>query len=617
MKTKLIILLASSLLIATSCSNKDKNNNPETESPSQKQVHELTINVLSEDRQAESPYIRLMAECDGWVLFDIMHDGLENDSSRSFVFMSTEEQIGYYFYATPSFVLMSQFTDDPTESLVNGNVLLTSSDDKYTYVRVVKNILGQYDILSEKAVPIENLARKMPQRNNDYFTGLGKSTYESMSKHFKAGAEEINDATGILAWLPNKIGSAGSTIGSIWSALAFSASLHQIYDYNPELKEELNEQIEADNRFFVKMLLSSNKYVSLAIKAFDAITMGTIIGKEWLSDGKLEVENEDYGSVQYPMFSSSRVVNTNNNVQTISTLKPAYIVRHSVSNISETSAEIYVSIDATGSQSYISSMGVVYTNYTTGERKEVALSSMSQTITLSELDPCTSYMCYAYVKSMGERYTSSAELFTTKGQLQLIPSSLNFSSQGGKEIILLSISEEIVSSLAVTGPSWCQLAYNSPAAAFIVTVPEYGKERNGVVNVRVQLKGGETKTAQLPVAQTANTWDNTSWVFGGNITTTGWGESSTDYMEITLRINSIANNDYALSISGASLSPTVSLSEDEGHQLHGYFSFTFDGSTAVWNLDITRTSETTATCHLDCSANGVHQYGTLNGTLIE
>ena len=615
MKQKLFTLLFACVagLFMMSCS---PNGNNDPDNPPSEPVHELTINVLSEDIQAESPYIRLMAGCDGWVLFDIMHDGLENDSSRSFVFMSTEEQIGYYLYATPSYVLMSQFTDDPTESLVNGNVLLTSSDDNYTYVRVVKNVLGQYEILSEKTVPNENLARKMPQRNNNYFTGLGKSIYESMSKHFKAGAEEINDATGTLAWIPNNVGSAGSTIGSIWSALAFSASLHQIYDCNPELKEELNEEIEVDTRFFVKMALCSDRYLSLAFKVFDVIAKGTKIGKEWLSNGKLEVENEDYGSVQYPMFSSSRIINTNNNVQTISTLKPAYIVRHSVSNISETSAGVYVSIEATGSQSYISSMGVVYTNYTTGEKKEVALSSYGQTVTLSGLEPCTSYMCYAYVKSMGETYTSPAELFTTKGQLQLIPSSLNFSSKGGKEIVMLSISVENVTSLTVTGPSWCQLAYNSPAAAFIVTVPEYEKERNGVVNVNVKLKGGETKTAQLPIAQTANTWDNTNWIFGGDITTDISGfQSITGYAEFNLKINSLANNDYSLSTSGTPLA--CNLSEDDEHRLNGIFSFSYDGITATWKMTVTRTSTTTATCSIDCSLEGVHQYGTLRGTLIE
>ncbi len=615
MKTKLFTLLFACItgLFMLSCSPND-NNNPNN--PSSKPVHKLTIDVLSENIQAEAPYIRLIAEYEDWIILDIMHDGLKKDSSRSFVFMSKEEQIGYYFYATPSFVIMSQFTNDPTKSLANGNVLLTSSDDKYTYVRVVKNILGEYEILSEKAVPNEKLIQKMPQKNNDYFTGLGKSIYETMSKHFKAGAEEINDATGVLAWLPNNVGASGSSLGTIWSSVAFCASLYQIYDYNQELKDELSENIEVDDRFFVKMLLSSNKYVALAIKAYDLIAKGTEIGKEWLSNGKLEVENEDYGSVQYPMFSSSRIINTNNNVQTISTLKPAYIVRHSVSGISETSAKVYVSIEAIGSQSYVSSMGLVYTNYTNGEKKEVPLSSFGQTVTLSRLEPCTSYMCYAYVKSMGETYTSPAELFTTTGQLQLIPSSLNFSSEGGKEIVMLSISEENVASLTVTGPSWCQLAYNSPAAAFIVTVPESEKERDGVVKVNVKLLGGETKTAQLPIAQTANTWDNTNWVFGGNVTTTAPGMSPINgYMEMNLRINSIANNDYTLSTSGVTLS--CSLSQESIHVLRGTFSTSYDGMGFEWDIIITRTSRTTATCKLDYSHNGVHQYGTLNGTLIE
>ena len=612
MKTKLFTLLACLGLFFVSCTFVEQNN---PDNPSQQKVHELTIDVLSEDIHKDSPYIRLMAECDEWILFDIKHDGLENDSSRSFVFLRKDVQIGYYLYATTEFVLMSQFTDDPTESLSAGNVLMTTSDGNYTYVRVIKNILGDYEILSEKAIPNEKAAAQMPQKNNDYFTGLGKSIYGKISEHFKAGAEDINDATGILAWLPCKVGASGSSIGSIWSAVAFNASLHQIYEYNPDLKEALSEEIEVDDRFFVKMALCSNRYIGLAVKVYDVITKGTKIGMEWLSQNKVEVEDDDYGSVVYPMFSSSRVIDTNRNVQIIAEQTPAYIVTHSVSAITETSAEVYVSINATGSQSFISSMGLVYTNYITGEKKEIELSSLSQTVKLTGLTPCTTYLCYAYVKSMGETYSSSAEFFNTEGKLQLTPSSLNFSSAGGTEIVSLSLTPEYIASLQVSGPSWCQLSYNSPAAAFIVTVPESNTEREGVINVTVKLVGGETKTAQLPITQTAITWDNTTWKFGGNVTTTGYGETNTGYLEMILQINDIANHDYSLTSSGVSFAFSVS-SYDESH-INGSFSYTYDGATAVWNVVITRTSETTATFSLDCSAGAVHQYGTLNGTLIE
>ena len=94
MKTKLFTLLACLGLFFVSCTFVEQNN---PDNPSQQKVHELTIDVLSEDIHKDSPYIRLMAECDEWILFDIKHDGLENDSSRSFVFLRKDVQISFFF----------------------------------------------------------------------------------------------------------------------------------------------------------------------------------------------------------------------------------------------------------------------------------------------------------------------------------------------------------------------------------------------------------------------------------------------------------------------------------------------------------------------------------------
>lgn len=615
---RLIPFLVLLVPILFSCESKNVPHNPQESENGNKSTtyKDLKIHVLSEEIKKESPYIRLIAEYEGWILLDIAHDGLKNDSSRSFVFLSQTEQVGYYFYVNNNAVLMSQFTNDPTESLFSNNVLLTSFDDEYTYVRVVKDFLGEYKIISERSVKNEQTAMKLPQKHSDYFTGLGKSIYQKMSSHFTSGAEEINNSTGLLGWLPDGIGSAGNTVGTIWSVFAFNASLKQIYDCNPELEEELQEDIEVDNRFFVKMALSSNKYAALASVVHNAISTVSKIGQIWSYEGKITVEEDDYSDVVYPMFSSSRVVNQSPNLQIISSMKPAYVVTHSVDRISENSADVYVSIMPNGYQEYISSMGLVYTNYLTGEKKEIGLSSLSQTVTLTGLSPCTSYMCYAYVTSMSGTYRSSSALFTTEGKLQLIPSSLNFSSLGGTEIVSLSIAVEGVASLKVNGPDWCRLSYNSPAAAFVVTVPKSEIARNGNVEVQVQLIGGETKSAILPISQTADTWDGTNWAFSGEVTTTGPGMPAiTGPLEMNLKINNLANNDYTLSTSGTQLS--CSLSQESAQVLKGSFSYSYDGITAVWHLTITRTSSTTATCKLDYSLDGVHQFGTLNGVLIE
>jgi len=589
-----------------------------------KTERKLTIRVLGEQVQKSTPYIRVCAECEDWVILDVNQDGLTHNESRSFVFLSQSEKIGYYVYATPSISIISQFTDNIDGALENGNVLFVSSEGKYIRYAVVNSLLTNPTILSQTLIESQDdNSSKMPVKNGDYFDDLGASVYRTFSKHFKQGSEEISNSFGLLSWtnLPSV-----NALTSIWSSYVFAASLHEIYDYNPDLQEELQEDIREDTGFFVKMtLLSSNKYIAYVAQVADVIMGHTIIGEYWDRAGKVEkIEEEEGSDYYYPMFSSSRIVDINyNNIRIIEDEKQEYAIKLRLKSVSETSATFDIDIkDVVGNQAYISYMRLRL-EPPSGQAMYTDFYSMSTTLTVSDLMPFTEYYARVEIESMGKQCNSNIISFITKGQLELYPNSLTFPLEGGSRLVALrNISEDMLKSFSVTGPSWCKIEQS--ATSFFVDVAANKTKRSGTLNVTAILADDSKLTASLPVTQEGSDtgWDGTAWKFSGNVTTSGSGNSVTQYGEIELRVNSIVNNDFSITSAGYELMESNRrISVDENNQLFVEGSMSADGISIQVSLKVVRHTETTATGYYAASTRSggevISQSGTLNGVRID
>ena len=308
-KTLFLMMLACVMVLAVGCkpdgfvepevpsTGNNGNGNGNDKDNSFRETCNLEINVLSEDTVTGFPATRLMAESDDWVMFDIEHDGLEHDSTRSIVFMHKTEPVGYYLYAMKNLVVMAEFTDNPLENFYGGNVIVTACHEDYTHCCVVRDIFGDQEIISETVV--DNQSEEQPNllmaKDDDYFDDLGASIYRTISKHFKEAAQTIEDV-----FVKYSFG-AGQTVAKFWSSVVFAVSLNQIHSYNPDLQEEIQEEIEQDNRYFINLTLKRQKWYSLGNMVYEKLKSGIEIGKKWFSNNEIK-HDENTSETTSPIF---------------------------------------------------------------------------------------------------------------------------------------------------------------------------------------------------------------------------------------------------------------------------------------------------------------------------
>lgn len=620
MKNKLLPILLGLLMSSfiVSCNDANAPEDIENEPTSHGLIErEITTYVLGEDVHKTSPYIRAISECEGWLIMDIVHDGLINDQSRSFVLLSQTQQLGYYIYATPSITILSQFTDNIDEGLTHGNVMFMSDEGEYIRYAVVNSLLENPTIVSQTMIqPVEETPGKSSAPRKKTMESLGASIYRTMSRCFRSGSEEISDKLGWTSWLPGEPGN----IAGIWSSSIFSISLNQITDYNPDIADEAYDEVIENNVFFLKQsIFSANKYTSLASTAFNLITKHSVIGKLWNDNNKIEETVSDGESDHtYPMFSSSRTIDQhyNTSVQVVVEQRQDYAITLTCDNVTENSATFHIRIqDLVGTMGFISSMKLHVESFS-GETKYIDFYDMSPTITVSDLKPLTGYYARVEMYTKGTECNSSLVTFVTKGQLELTPNKLTFPLTGDtKEVKLKDIDADILKSVTVTAPSWCEIEQSN--TSFTVKAAASKSKRTSTITVSATLINDTKVTSSVEVIQeeVKLVWDNTKWKFSGNVTTSGFGESATSYGEFYLNVNSVANNDFSWIFGSVNIGESISV--NEAGQLSVSGSLTMDGSTARWSMTVTRTSETTATCDFRGGSGPVSQHGTLSGILIE
>ncbi|MBQ9602390.1 MAG: hypothetical protein IJR42_01085 [Paludibacteraceae bacterium] len=541
-------------LCLSSCDILGSNDPDNSGNSSYKQVRELSIDVLSEEFHSDYPYVRMMAESEGWVLLELKDDKLQHNS-RAFAFMHEEEQIGYYLYALDSMVVMSQFTEDPMDNILENNVLVTMFYDEYIRCCVVRKIWEDQEILSEIVIPRSTKAKKMQRKDN-----YDVSVYNDISDHFKYGATELNNKTSPLNWIQSSKSNAVNA-ATMWTTFAFAASLHQIYSGNPDLQDQLEERIKQDDRTFIDLILRSYTAYDLASTVYHKIIDWTAIGKQWLADGKIEdaTEDEHHPTRIYPIsYTAHQFEFHYAEMREYLNAHPDCSALLEKEEVTENSARLFVTVsDLIGNDD----LGwlekkLKYTNTTTGETKEQSFYDMSAHVTLNGLTSLTEYNCWAEVISSGKTYKSNAVTFITKGDLHMEPSSLTFKASGGSRGAALLIDRDLLLGFDLNVPKWITKVDKAASSFFLDAGPNTSKERIvDVLRVSAYLKDGNTIYTTMPIIQEApaeNQWNNTKWKICGSVDIKDkgwyWNEDRTTHPEFILTIKNVDKNDFTIEI---------------------------------------------------------------------
>ena len=598
----------------------------------------MSIHVLNQEIAANEPYIRMVVDYDGWVMFDITSAGMNNRDGHPFMILHKLSQTGYYIYGTPKSYLIYKFSDTKELSEPQKVLVVNDMGDSFRY-SVVSGITNTtYNIEQEVVKAKSERAKqrsKMQMVSHDYFDDYNVSIFNTISNSFDELSDDI-DQLGTIAGILG--GTGGELIATFWTNIAIPLAKYQILAFNPELQNQLVEKIGEETvgtaggmvgsvlNSFIMSLIPSEYHLIYTITSL--VLPSTIIGNMWKSRGEINLNQDNPADNNYgPLFTPSWIADKYmyNRVKEIEEEPVKYELTVFIGNVTETTAEVSGSIDFwTGN--YISSMGFMYEDCLTGRiSQEPITPAESPEYILTGLTPCTTYYVYFYFNEMGRTYCSPGYPFTTKGDMQLRPANITFPSAGGTENVKLSLNSEYMTSWSITSaPSWCQVVRSNEQ--FFVTVGEYKKsnDRSGTITVTANLTTGETKTASVAVTQKAyekpsENWDHTAWRFS----------EGTKY-DFNISIESVAQKSFTCSgfITNYWTFEEFSQLRNGSIEMWGYYTGGSDGviMSNEAQITLTRTSETTATATMQYSVNEVplfwgteiHDKGTitLNGILI-
>ena len=478
----------------------------------------MYIYFANEEIESDHPEARVVVDYSEWIMIEVTNNGCEHKDGISFYFVNKFDAQCILVYATPKALVFAEMTNS------SGTYLLTDVPDQVTLVTEtdegyrISSVTAQgqsFEATKEIILPRATSTRKMPQSHTeDYMSAYRKMIYDKMTSFFDATSDGVNAITGPIGIVNESV----SMVGTIWTVFALPAAQRSIYLGNPEMMEELKEEIEARDNEFISTHFLPGAGTVIGKTAYRLIMNLTPLGSKLR--GKSYADESDYTPGTYlPMFSSSRMADPRyyKPMNEYAEMYPKYTVNAYLDKVGETTAQIHGSYSCNdGSMSYISSMG--YECYANGSRtpQTVTVDNLHNFYQLEGLQPFTYYQVIAFVKSFGATYYSKPISFTTDGDMHPSPTSLHFSADGGTETVALNIPSTLASQWKISSaPKWCSI--KSKGGSMEVTVGETGKERSGTITVVLEVKG-MTKSASITVQQDgpkdiSKSWDGTKWKF--------------------------------------------------------------------------------------------------------
>ena len=348
----------------------------------------------------------------------------------------------------------------------------------------------------------------------------------------------------------------------------------------------------------------------------------------WFTAGGYGTVNGSGGAHEPPMSAFFAQANTMRQAAPrYGILNPLFYVNLNVSNVTENSAYLKGSYYSNTSITALE-MGYIIKKSEGPEQTQYDMNFNG--ITISGLQKGTKYTANAYVKNMGQRMLSPGVTFWTLG-IEAFPNSLTFPAEGDTKYVGLSYSHEDISSWDITSkPSWCNTAIDD-LGLLSVTVGASTEARSGTITITAHSNALGNLTENIEVTQLGtNSWEGTSWVFSGTITTHDYeGHTTSQEMTLTLMVNSVSNKDIMFSWAQA-LSAAANNGYSDNYVVDGNGNLVYSataGYSGDWgsnniNSQVTfvRTGSTTATADLHYRESFSNYFitmsGTLQGTLI-
>lgn len=610
----LFITYLSSFFVAC----KDKSNEP-SKAYDADSVEQMFVYFTDEEPDnPEAAYISMAADYADWIAYEVFPGSLQHQQWRTIVFLKKTEKFGCIVSGTDKAMYIKPF--ESLSDLIDDTGLLVKYQEDSYLVAQCKNLYdGNYEITSQITIPKKTTGAQFAKRNN-YMEEYELQVYDDMAKFHDTASDQVGymtDATSVITLVKYK---AIDGISKLFSIATWGAK-KMMSNGNSIIEKGRHEQIVESDR-----------------KVVQAVLFGTTCSNisEWLANKMLntpfgrELADDDYSGYPPVRFLSQipaeKVEKTYNSMTEYAKEEGNMILSVSVGQVTENSAKLSGSYSTvTQTQGFISEIGFEYWDMYSLRKHTITVSDIRNGYELTDLWSLTTYGCHTYMISMGRKYYSPQQIFTTKGELTLMPNNVEFSSKGGEELVRISLWTYAYDYFDVSGPSWCGI--RKTTSGFFVTVGATEKARKDKITVRVLLKSGETKTVTLPVSQSAPTavsgdWDGTCWNFNSQ---------NKSMLDFSLCIESTATKSYYLD--GFI---TKSWTELE-------FSVNNAGKITLWGansggslgrigsreaeITITRTSATTASALVKYSINEIELFGsgeihekgseTLQGYLIE
>lgn len=421
------------------------------------------------------------------------------------------------------------------------------NDNIYCSIINVNWETNEHTIISTSSYPLNTEQKRNKSRYMDNYE-------EEMKAEFYNFFARIGDGISILGTvLPAPV----KMVCDVWTKAAIPASQYMLYSDNPEKLQEISNALLIEEA--IDQILSINiSFIPTLKKIYQTCYVGY---KTTLLYKYFHPENSD--EYIFPGFSESEMTQSYNYMDRFSSQMDEiknlvyeeadkFDVSITVSNITENSAEIKGDFNiVSGVIGYVSEYGYKYSEVNGTFERTITVESFPNRTVLQDLEPGTTYEVTAYLKSMGMEYKSSPQQFTTESSFELTPNTLSFGEEGGESEIKITLPSDNWKWEIASKPEWCEVISQSAESFKIKVMPfdDNNKEqRSGTILVKCTSINGNTLEKQIPVEQfiAKNSWDNTSWLFKGDIINKGKGQEISIKTEFVLNVISIENNRYSI-----------------------------------------------------------------------